>query len=72
VSGQPHAPAALPSVPIGYEAESRHSLDAVAKRKISLHFPSRESNPGCPACSLVTVLRKRPPDLAGPVKYLKS
>jgi len=34
----------------------RAGLDSVAKRKESLHFPCRESNPGRPARSLVTLV----------------
>jgi hypothetical protein len=49
VSGQLHAPAALPPVPIGYGAvDPTAGLDIVEKRKI---LQCGESNPGHPACS---------------------
>jgi len=60
VSGQFLALAALPpekepTVPLGWEAElgPGAGLDAVAKRR---PCPCRESNPGNPAHSLVTIL----------------
>jgi hypothetical protein len=59
VSGQLHAPAALPrrknpgTYWIGGWVGPRASLDAVAKRKIP--SPRRESNPNRPARSLVAI-----------------
>jgi hypothetical protein len=60
VSGQIHAPVALPlekqslvTYWIGGWVGSRPSLDAVAKRRIP--FPPQESNSGRPACSIVTM-----------------
>jgi hypothetical protein len=64
VSGQIHAPAALlqEKSPRTHLLEGRGGpragLDEVVKRKIS--FPSRESNRGRPARSIVTTLRKYP------------
>jgi hypothetical protein len=59
VSGQIHAPAAIlqekeSSVPIGQKAGWDSGMDAVAKRRILCPF--RESNPGRPVQSLVTIL----------------
>jgi hypothetical protein len=62
VSGQIHAPPALPpgkelSVPIGQGAiwAPGPGLDAVAKRKV-LSLPLPGMDPGLPSCSLVSVL----------------
>jgi hypothetical protein len=51
-----HAPTALPPekqppYPVDRRLGASQSLDAVAKRKNP--YLCRESNPGCPACSLV-------------------
>jgi hypothetical protein len=55
-------PERVPSLPLcpldGGLGGPRTSLDAVAKTRVC--HPSRESSPGCPACSLVTVVTEPP------------
>jgi hypothetical protein len=71
VTDQLHAPTALllgkdPPVPthwIGSWVGFRGGLDAVARRKKSIPCHYWESNPGCPAHSLVTHYTKLPSSL---------
>jgi hypothetical protein len=61
VTGQLHAPAALPPVPIRYEARApRRRSGRGGEGKKSRHCPCRELNPGHPARSLVCLLTELP------------
>jgi hypothetical protein len=78
VSGQLHAPATLPSGKEpgthwrggwGGGAQSRSGRSGGEERK-SHHYPSRESNSGRGAFSLVFILTWGTPIISHPVSYL--
>jgi hypothetical protein len=57
VSGQLHASAALPQYPFDRKLRGpQSSSERSGEEKKSLQSPCRESNPGRPARSLVTIL----------------